>query len=471
MRLALAMAVAMAAQTSARAAQTAGLTSQTAGLQTAGLQTAGLQMAGLHAEGRLPDGVAQARPMRYERALTVRSGASGEACAVLDADVFAHAASASAADLRVVRETPGRPREIPFAVSFSEAQPTDAVTATVKDIRQEHGALVFDLTMPQRTYTTVDLQLAAQNFIATAEVWGSDGKGGAAKALGTFVLFDLSRERLARSTAMALQESSFAELHVVLRMRDAEGGLPRNPPASVVQGALVPASREAQTLYTAVAASRRMEQRDGATLARIAAAAHVPIERVRFELRPGYRGSFLRPVSVSAQRTGGDGLRELVEGSIWQVLRGPGPHGAPPIDASRLALGAVIASNMHAAADLTVAVRNDGGPPLPIDAVVLEMRQRTVCFDAVAGARYVLRYGDEAAAASVYDRGTLARVDAAPLAATLGPEEVNPAYIRRADASAATPRHPETRWILLLSAVTVLGVLASRHTKRRERHR
>ena len=415
--------------------------------------------------------VAEPQHMRYERSLTVPAGASGEACAVLDASVFAHAESASGGDLRVVRVVGDLQQEIPFAVSYSEAQPTDAVTATVRNLSSRDGDIVLDLEMPKRAYTTVDLELAAQNFIATAEVWGLDGKGGATKSLGTFVLFDLTKDHLARSTEMALQESTFAELHVVLRMRGVDGGMLRNIPVSVVQGAVVPASREAQTLYTVAADSRKIVEEGGFTVAQIEAPAHVPIERVKFLLKPGYKGSFLRAVSVSAERDAGKGLREVVQGAIWQVMRKTGPHGVLAIDASKLAVAAVIASNMHADATLTVAVRNGGDPQLPIDAIQLEMRQRTVCFDAVSGARYVLRYGDDAVGASVYDRGNLARVEATPLVAELGPEELNQRYVKRNGAPKDDERNPETRWIALLGAIAVLGALASRHTKRQGRHR
>ncbi len=429
------------------------------------------QVGDVRVAGQVRDSGAQAQPMKYERTLTVPGGASGEACAVLDASVFAHAASAAAGDLRVVREVGQSQQEIPFAVSFSEAQPTDAISATVEDAREQGGALEFDLAMPKRPYTTVDLQLAAQNFVATAEVWGWDGVGGAKKPLGTFVLFDLTKDGLARSTEMALQESTYAELHVALRVRGADAGMLKRLPVSAVQGAVVPASREAQTLYTVVAASGKMEEQNGATVTRIKAAPHVPIERVRFVPQPGYKESFLRAVTISAERDGGKKLRERVEGSIWRVLRKAGPGGVPAIDASKLTVGAVIASNVHEPATLTVAVKDDGTPMVPMQSVELEMRQRTVCFDAVAGARYKLRYGDDAEGASVYDRGSLTRIEAAPLVAVLGPEELDGRYVKQAGERRRDERSPETGWILLLVAISVLGALASRHTKRQGRQR
>jgi hypothetical protein len=116
-----------------------------------------------------PAPLADPQHLRYVRALTVPHDASGVACTILDASVYAHAASSSADDLRVFRVLGHtKPQEIPFVVSYSEAQPTDAQTATVRNRALHNGALSFDLDMPARAYTQVDLQLSAQNFIATA---------------------------------------------------------------------------------------------------------------------------------------------------------------------------------------------------------------------------------------------------------------------------------------------------------------
>ncbi len=413
---------------------------------------------------------AEQQHLRYERALRLPPEAKGTACAVLDASAFADAASWSEGDLRVFRKGgAGKQEEVPFAVSYSEAQPTDAVTATVQNLRLLQGEIVFDLAMPPRAYTVVDLNLAAQNFIGTAEVSGSDGKGGPAKLLGTFTLFDLTQEHLARSTSLAMQESNFAELHVKLRLQGADGGALPGLSAAMVVGATVPASREAQTLYTMVATTSRMTQVGTSTVAEFEVPAHVPIERVKFVLDAGYKADFLRNVTISAGRDLRATARpdDVIDGEIWRVTRG----GAAAIHAAKLTQVAVLASNLREAARVRVEVKNGGETPLPIQAIQLEMRQRTVCFDAAAGSTYILLYGDDALRATVYDLDGLAKRTASPIVAALGPEELNRAYVARKDAKTYNERNPELYWILLLAAIAALGALASRHTKRRGRHR
>ncbi len=145
--------------------------------------------------------------------------------------------------------------------------------------------------------------------------------------------------------------------------------------------------------------------------------------------------------------------------------------GAPAITAAELSLPAVIASNLHDPATIRVAIANPAQPPLPLRAVQLEMRQRTLCFDAVPNATYTLRYGDNDLRASVYDLGDLATLPAKPLIATLGSEELNPGYIERHLASTYDQRNPDLFWIALLAAIAVLGSFVSRHAMRQGRRR
>lgn len=409
-----------------------------------------------------PGPAAEVRHLRYERELNMPAGATGETCAVLDGSVYAHAASASAGDLRVFQEGAGRAVEVPFAVSYSAAQPTDAMAATVGNLRMQGEDIVFDLAMPERAYTVVEVEIAAQNFVGTAEVSSSDGK-----ALGTFAVFDLSAKHLARSTSLALEEANYRQLHVKLRLRGLDGGALARLSPGLVTGATVPASREAQTLYTVVASMNELTQENGATVARLDAPAHVPVERVSFVLDSAYREDFLRRVTVSAAKDM-RGLAlpdEVVNGEIWRVTR----EADPLIHAAKLSQVAVLASNMREAAEVEVEVKNDGGAPLPIKAVQLEMRQRTVCFDAAAGSRYSLRYGDDALRANVYDLdGT---TSAKPVMSTLGQEELNRDYVSRNGAKTYRERNPQMIWIALLALIAGFGALASRHTKRQGRHR
>jgi hypothetical protein len=432
------------------------------------------QAANFPSVSNAPAPQADPQHLRYVRSLTLPHGASGVACTVLDASVYAHTASASADDLRLFRTTPHhKPQEVPFVVSYSEAQPTDAQTATVRNLSLHHNGLTFDLDMPRRPYTQVDLQLAAQNFLATAEVSSNTSP---AKPLGVFTLFDLTERNLPRSTTLALQESTFPQLHILLHLRALNGTPFPHLDASLVQGATVPASREAQTLYTVVAATNTLTHQGQSSIAQLNIAAHVPIERVQFALDPTYKSDFLRNVSITAaDTTQPDQPQELITGQIGRVTRPAdlATH-APAISAATLSLPAVIASNLRDPADIRIEVRNGTQPPLPIRSVQLQMRQRTLCFNAlndIPNATYTLRYGDDHLRASVYDLGDLATLPAKPLTATLGLEQLNPGYIQRHITSTYDERNPDLFWIALLAAIAVLGTFVSRHTMRQGRRR
>ena len=434
--------------------------------------------------------------MRYERAIALPPEAAGAACAVLDAAALAHAASRSGDDLRVFAgRGDSAPVETPFALTESEAAPGEAESATVENLELRGGAIDFDLAMPSRAYTTVELQLAAKNFVGTATVWGLQKAGGARTglsrssvalgsspvALGNFTVFDLSGEHLARSTALALQESTFPALHVELRLRSvsSSSGSGEGPRlvANVVQGAQVPPSREAQTLYTTVAATEAIEQQGNWSVATFRIPAHVPVERVSFVLDPKFTADFLRDVSIGARpNVGGTaGAAEIVDGQIGRVTRAASVDGGPPIREAKLSVDAVLGSNLREPATVTAGVRNGFDhvllPPLPMRAVKLEMRQRTICFDVRPGENYTLDYGDAALVAPSYDFGLPLQSAAKPIPARLGPERINPNYAARVDARPYTERHPELLWIALLVSTAVLGAVAIESVKRHGRYR
>ncbi len=208
--------------------------------------------------------VARPEHMKYERAISVAAGA-GQACAALDAAVFPHAAPALT-DVRIFSQgatagdgSEGTAQEVPYAVTMSEGVTEETEAAKVLNLGEgAGGAIVFDLEMPQRAYTDVAIHVdpAVQDFIATATVSGMDKLDGLAGAtrLGEFTLFDLTAQRLSRDTTLPLAESNFRYLHVELNVAAAPGArrLRRFVPA-MVQGAEVPPSREAQTIYTTVA--------------------------------------------------------------------------------------------------------------------------------------------------------------------------------------------------------------------------
>lgn len=398
----------------------------------------------------------------WQRPVIVPVGATGSACAVLDARVFAHAASRSLDDMRLYAQ-PGTAEEIetPFALTENAAVPVEADHPAVSHLKAQGAVISFDLAMPSRPYSEVDLDLAAKDFVAMAHVTGSGPSAPTPVDLGTFTLFDLGSQHLSRSTALPLEEATLATLHVRLQFATPDGKS-LVLPASVVKGAEVPPSRLAQTLYTPVARSTDVQQVGESTLMRFHVPAHVPVERATVVLDPGFHDNFVRKVTVAdtaqVQDTGGS--EESVEGQISREnLDSPKLENAPAIHQEHLSVDAVLAANLRQPAVVTVSIFNGKQKPLPVRAVELEMRQRRICFDAAPQTTYTLRYGDAALRAPFYDYARLFDPNAPAGVATLGPEQRNPRYRPRPDTRSYSQRHPEVLWVVLFGFVAVLGAI------------
>lgn len=406
----------------------------------------------LHTAGAADGPRADPVHLRYQRA--IESAPAGNVCTVLDADVFAHAEGRAASDLRVYTS---RGVETPFELTESSPAVAPTEPAQILNAGVSGDAVVFDLRMPPRTYSEVDLDLDARNFVAVAEV--SADRANEQVQLGTFTLFALESQHLSRSTTMPLQEAVWPVLHVKLHFHDVQGKTMLLP-ASVVRGADVPPSREAQTVYTTVASTTAITQKNRASVAVLHVPARVPVERASVVLDPAFSGNFVRTLSVDAH----DGEAESpdhVEGEITRTnLKPANLAGAPPIRVEHLGVDAVLAANLHDAADVAVSIANGDDQPLPIRAIELAMRQRKVCFHAGEGQSYTLRYGDAALSAPQYDFARLFDVSSPTRTATLGSEQANPQWTPRADVRPFTERHPQMVWIALFGVVAILGATA-----------
>ncbi len=430
--------------------------------------------------------VAMPGTMCYQRTVQVMAG-MGQACAALDAAIFPHAAP-SLSDVRLfpVQDTSAGAavHEIPYAITLSEAASDETETARVLNLGAgaSGGQIVFDLEIPVRAYTevTLDLDPTVHDFIATATVSGSDALGGRGRttALGSFTLFDLASQHLSRDTTIPLQESTFRTLHVVLNLSAAPGAAATRFVPAMVLGATVPPSREAQTIYTTVAsvsvpttgklATPRTTRFD------LDLPLRVPVERVSFDLAPGYNGNFSRDITIHASSNSdatspADSLQvETLTGTISRVHSTQDGH---TINQEQLSVPAVLGANLQHAARVWIEIENGDDQPLPISAVRLEMRQRKICFEALvagsgADSGLELFYGDSRLAAPVYDYARLFVASRAALVAELGPEQLNANY--RAPAVPLRPfseRHPEVLWIALIAVICALGVVALRSAK------
>ena len=395
------------------------------------------------------------RYFRYERPIQLPAQPSGQACVVIDAEVFARA-SLHLNDLRLY----GNGVETPFVVRIATAVQGSEKPVPLLNAGVSGGQTVVDAELPDTHYSDLRLTVKAQNFIATVTVWGSNAKSGApATKLGDFTIFDLTRQRLGRSTVLHLPETNFPFLH----FRIAGPLKPED-----IAGLSVEQMPVTQPRYRTVAETKQAAQKDRATLIEFSVPAHVPVDRVVFT--PGQApAAFSRDVTIGVQpvpeKRASEAPPPLEITSTGNLLRVHKVQDGKRIDEERLALETP-REVFDAPSRWTVTITNGDDMPLSLQSVRLEMLERTLCFDATAGASYVLRYGDRALAAPQYDYARLFTAQANAIRATVGPEQLNPAWQPRPDERPFTERHPILLWVALVLVIALLAAIAFKSLKR-----
>jgi hypothetical protein len=404
--------------------------------------------------------------LRYQREIRLSANASGQACAALDGAVFAHTASIGAGDIRIYGRDSDREFEVPFAMTESGPATAEPQTATPGNVAVQNGELVFDLAMPAGDYTEVDLNLSARDFFGSAQVTGVDAQG-RAMPLGTFPIFDLSAQGLARSTVLSLPKSSYPVLHVALRLLNPEGQ-PMAMMPSTIASATVPPGREEETLYTTIASTSAIQEQGNWSIATMAVPAHVPVERAQFVLTAQFHENFLRDATVAAapMETGlaALGAAEGVSGHIFHFVRSA-LSGVPAIDSQAMTINTVIGANLRAPAKVTASVDNGASSPLPIARVDLQMRERRLCFEANPDTSYTLRYGDAELSAPSYGYARHFTASPTPTMAALGPEKKNPSYVPAGTDEAKNHSGRDLPWLLLIAAISIAGVTALQYVR------
>lgn len=383
------------------------------------------------------------------------NAASQQTCVALDATIFAHAAPA-VADLRLYANG----AEAPYALRTAAPAEEKRQTIAVLNLGSRGGQTTFDAPMPDGHYADIQLEVSGENFIATVQVSGSQAQTGSPETkLGSYTIFDLTGQKLGRSTILHLPESDFRYLHFAVAA----------PVTSQQIGGLtvdrVPQSKQR---FVTVAETSQFVQKDNATTIQFTVPANVPVDRIEFV--PGMQpANFSRDVTVKvapipAQTMTEDEVRQTTETS-GSLLRLHGTREGHRIDEEHLAVDAPWQNFDAESTRWTVTIDNGDDPPLTLTSVRLEMAERDLCFDAMPGATYTLFYGDPALAAPRYDYAKLFIQDAHAEQATLGPEAVNPQYRSRPDERAFTEKHPALLWAALVLVVAVLGLVAVRTAK------
>ncbi len=408
------------------------------------------------------------------------SPTSPNACALLDAAVFAHT-EPTLADLRLFTSYSGG-HEAPFAITLSRTATNQDAAQILNQGRTAPRHVTLDLAMPARPYSSVDLALAAHDFLATARVTGLRSLDDRQPVyLGIFSVFDLTAQRLGRSTNLALSESTFPFLHLELTVSPAPGNKTLDVTPNFVISAQIPPSRVAQTLYTPIAETTAVLDRPRESVATFTIPAHVPVERVTISLDPAEHANFNRVVTISATLTDPRPRRNRavfpVEQLSGQISRIRLAEAGQEVRQESLSIPAILGSNLQSSAKVEVTVENGDDRPLRIQAVRLEMRQRKLCFSAPQPPLQAppgspqptftaeLDYGAPGVPSPVNDFGSVFNPADPVRQAVLEPEVRNPHYISQASLRPFNERHPEILWIALVATLLLLAILAWRSSK------
>jgi hypothetical protein len=404
----------------------------------------------------------QIQYFRYQRSVQLQTQQAGQACLPIDVEVFAHAAP-QLADLRLYANGAETPYTVRVATAIAGSERTyPLLNAGVRD-----GQTVFDAElpnpaeMPEAHYSDVQLNITAQNFIATVIVTGSNGLPSA--KLGEFTIFDLSRQRLGRSTVLHLPETNFEYLHFSIRG-------PLRP--EEVTGLSVGRTPATQPRYRTVAETSQATQKDHSTILTFDIPANVPVDRVVFV--PGARpAAFSRDVTISALpiKEKPANVQERAPFAITTsgyLLRIHQATQGKRIDEEKLTTDAP-REVFNTPSRWTITIANGDDPPVSLQSVRMEMLERTLCFDAATNTAYMLRYGDPALAPPQYDYARLFSPLANPLQATGGPEKLNPSWQARPDERPFTEKHPVLLWVALIAVIALLAGIAFKSQKQARR--
>jgi hypothetical protein len=394
------------------------------------------------------------RYFRSERPVQNTPKRPAQTCIVLDPELFAHT-SPQFADLRLYHDG----KESPYVIRLSA--PVEAVEKSIAPLNlgSRGRKTSFDAAMPEGSYSDIQLDVTGQDFIATVTVSGSQEQTDSSPTrLGSYTIFDLTRQKLGRSTVLHIPASDFRYLHFEV------SGLLTPESITGLSVVKVPAT---QPRYETVAESSSVTQKGHSSLLEFTVPPLVPVDRVAFAFGPE-PASFSRDVTLTVTPVEGppdaSAPQQPVTG-FGNLLRVHRVQNGLRIDVERLTMDAPVAA-LDKSAKWTVTIDNGDDPPLPVQSVRLQMLQRSLCFEAAGSGQYTLFYGDPTLTAARYDYATLFTPQKDATQATAGPEQRNPEYQPRPDQRPLTERYPSLLWGALVLVIAVLAGIAFRSAKR-----
>jgi hypothetical protein len=395
--------------------------------------------------------------IRYFRlARPVPTAQTGQTCVVLDAALFARAAP-QLADLRLYNGVV----EEPFVIRIAEPEQAAQKSIVPLNLGQHGGQTVFDAAMPDANYSDLDLTVTAHDFIATVVVTGNQSQtAGAATQLGSFTIFDLTRQKLGRSTILHLPQSDFRYLHFRIAG-------PISP--DQITGLSVERLPAHQPSYQLVAESSQVKRQGRSSVLELTVPAHVPLDRIAFT-PSAEPANFSRDVSITITPVSPLPATDATEPASpvtfsGNLLRIHSLQDGHRIDEERLAID-VPQTDFGTPTKWAITIDNGDDMPLMPASVRLEMLERTLCFEASDHGSYKLFYGDPALPAPQYDYARLFAPKTDESRTAAGTEQQNPTYQARPDERPFTEKHPALLWAALIGVIALLGGIALQSVKR-----
>ncbi len=395
----------------------------------------------------------------YERPVELASAAAAETCAVLPADLLAHAAP-GLQDLRVIADG----REVAYLARIS----TDAGTEVARpqqilNLGQQNGAVSFDVVMTEPRYSRVLLRMGRSHFSVLIHVTGTTRPGERGVSFPEIAYSSNADEDEPQQRLISMPESNFRYLHFEIQTLALEPVTPQD-----IAGVDVMVAKAEPARYVQVAAAGKPVEKPHQTIYEFVVPQNVPVDRLTFT-SDDPNAIFSRTADLerypaqSAHTQQADEARPEVprqsEGVSLSHTPPPKGEAASGVGTIELALGAV-----RYASTIRLAIQNGDDSPLALHAIALQMRERQVCFLRRPGTSYVLRYGDPALGGPEYDLSPLQAALSSASLSTLGAERaLTPEQNRGIP---FTERHPVLLWVALILVVGTLGFVALRSARK-----
>ena len=164
-------------------------------------------------------------------------------------------------------------RSLPFVIRQAVARAAPETNLTPVNLGERDGKTVFDAPMPDSIYSDVQLEISGQDFIATVTVYGGHDPTGPTTRIGVYTIFDLSSQKLGRSTILHLPKSNFRYLQFEIA-----GPLSPNH----MGGVSVAAQPLSEPRYLTVFDAVHFQQRGHDSVAEFTTPARVPVDRIAF---------------------------------------------------------------------------------------------------------------------------------------------------------------------------------------------